>query len=66
MQLRRRSGGEQEGMPTVVKEAWERTRSCPGQHDPYARLADMDADGVAVDVIFSGGRGRQAASRPSR
>jgi predicted TIM-barrel fold metal-dependent hydrolase len=33
----------------------ERSKSCPGLQDPAARLRDMDADGVAVDVIFAGG-----------
>lgn len=32
--------------------AWE----CPGQYDPHTRLRDMDADGVAADVIFAGGQ----------
>ena len=30
--------------------------TCRGQQDPYERLKDMDADGVAADVIFAGGQ----------
>ncbi len=37
-------------------EALARTKACAGQNDPHARLRDMDADGVAVDVIFAGGQ----------
>lgn len=31
-------------------------REAAGQHDVHARLADMDADGVAAQVIFAGGQ----------
>ncbi len=31
------------------------TQSCPGQTDPHARLADMDAQGIAAEVVFAGG-----------
>jgi predicted TIM-barrel fold metal-dependent hydrolase len=36
-------------------EALARTKSCAGQQDPDARLRDMDADGIAAEVIFAGG-----------
>jgi predicted TIM-barrel fold metal-dependent hydrolase len=36
-------------------EALARTKSCAGQQDPGARLRDMDADGIAAEVIFAGG-----------
>lgn len=41
--------------PEWLKAAWARSRACSGLQDPDARRADMDADGVAVDVIFAGG-----------
>jgi predicted TIM-barrel fold metal-dependent hydrolase len=31
-------------------------RDCEGHHDPAVRLRDMDADGVAAQVIFAGGQ----------
>lgn len=40
----------------LALEALARTRACGGQSDPHARLADMNADGVAADVIFAGGQ----------
>ncbi len=33
-----------------------RVKACQGLQDPHARLADMDAQGVAVDVVFAGGQ----------
>lgn len=36
-------------------EAAERSRTCPGLQDPAAFLRDMDADGIAAQVIFAGG-----------
>jgi predicted TIM-barrel fold metal-dependent hydrolase len=41
--------------PEWLKAAWAQSRDCAGLQDPDARRADMDADGVAVDVIFAGG-----------
>lgn len=41
--------------PQWLKDAWKRSKECPGLQDPDARRADMDNDGVAVDVIFAGG-----------
>jgi predicted TIM-barrel fold metal-dependent hydrolase len=38
------------------RKALEYLKGCQGLQDPKARLADMDADGVAVDVIFAGGQ----------
>lgn len=38
------------------READRRTRTCPGQNDPRARARDMDADGIAADVILAGGQ----------
>jgi predicted TIM-barrel fold metal-dependent hydrolase len=31
-------------------------RDCEGHHDPHVRLRDMDADGIAAQVIFAGGQ----------
>jgi predicted TIM-barrel fold metal-dependent hydrolase len=39
-----------------AKMAFERTQRCQGLRDPAARLADMDIDGIAADVIFAGGQ----------
>jgi predicted TIM-barrel fold metal-dependent hydrolase len=36
--------------------AIERTNQCRGQNDPYARLADMDDQGIAAEVVFGGGQ----------
>lgn len=36
-------------------EANIRSKTCPGLRDPIARRRDMDADGIAADVIFAGG-----------
>jgi predicted TIM-barrel fold metal-dependent hydrolase len=41
--------------PDWLKEAWALSRECPGLQDADARRADMDADGVAADVILAGG-----------
>ncbi len=38
------------------REALARTKACAGQQDPHAHLADMDADGIAAEVIFAGGQ----------
>ncbi|MGE3447549.1 MAG: amidohydrolase family protein [Microbacteriaceae bacterium] len=40
-------------------EARQRTFDCPGHDDFAARLAAMDADGVAAEVIFAGGQNRE-------
>jgi predicted TIM-barrel fold metal-dependent hydrolase len=42
--------------PSLARQAYRATKECPGQQDPHARLRDMDADGVAADVIFAGGQ----------
>ncbi len=46
----------EEGTRGPGGEALLRTTRCAGQQDPNARLADMDADGIAADVIFAGGQ----------
>ena len=33
-----------------------RSWSCTGQVDPHDRIRDMDADGIAADVVFAGGQ----------
>jgi predicted TIM-barrel fold metal-dependent hydrolase len=38
------------------KLAFARVRECGGQYNPDDRAKHMDADGVAVDVIFGGGQ----------
>jgi predicted TIM-barrel fold metal-dependent hydrolase len=53
-QLREGRSDEESGRQLGL-EAWERTKGCVGAVDPHARLADMDASGVAVEVIFAGG-----------
>ncbi|HEY3737021.1 MAG TPA: amidohydrolase family protein [Jatrophihabitans sp.] len=42
--------------PQSTLDAIERTRLCDGQNDPHARLRDLDADGVAAEVVFAGGQ----------
>lgn len=42
--------------PLSMRQAMERTQACAGQSDPDARLRDMDADGIAAEVIFAGGQ----------
>lgn len=39
----------------LAEDALRRARECPGLQDPDARRRDMDADGIAADVIFAGG-----------
>ena len=48
-------------MPTggVLAEALEQVSSCLGHDDPHARLRDMDADGIAAEVIFAGGQNEE-------
>jgi predicted TIM-barrel fold metal-dependent hydrolase len=41
--------------PEPIREAWSRTKACPGQADLAAREVDMDADGIAAEVVFAGG-----------
>ncbi len=36
-------------------DAMDGCRTCAGQEDPAARLADMDADGITAELIFAGG-----------
>jgi predicted TIM-barrel fold metal-dependent hydrolase len=54
VQSRRRQGGLHAS--AAVTEAFANLRKCAGLQDPYARLRDMDADGIAADVIFAGGQ----------
>jgi predicted TIM-barrel fold metal-dependent hydrolase len=42
-------------LPRYLREAFAVCQSAPGLQDADARRADMDADGVAVDVILAGG-----------
>jgi predicted TIM-barrel fold metal-dependent hydrolase len=41
---------------SLLRQALALTTSCPGQTDPAARLRDMDASGIAAEVIFAGGQ----------
>jgi predicted TIM-barrel fold metal-dependent hydrolase len=41
--------------PQYMKDAWKRSMGARGLQDPDARRADMDADGIAVDMIMAGG-----------
>jgi predicted TIM-barrel fold metal-dependent hydrolase len=41
------------GLPPEVAEAWEQSKD-EGVNDPQKRLANMDADGIASEVIFHG------------
>jgi predicted TIM-barrel fold metal-dependent hydrolase len=36
--------------------AIDRTTACRGNYDPYARLSDLDQEGIAGEVIFGGGQ----------
>jgi predicted TIM-barrel fold metal-dependent hydrolase len=47
-------GGFQKPSPEMA-EALARTRSCAGLQDPYARLRDMDGEGIAANIMFAGG-----------
>jgi predicted TIM-barrel fold metal-dependent hydrolase len=40
----------------AMKERRRFAETVSGLHDPAARLSDMDAEGVAADVIFAGGQ----------
>lgn len=47
------------GSPTdtpAMKQRRQFAETVPGLQDPTARLSDMDAEGVAADVIFAGGQ----------
>lgn len=44
------------GEGRAASEARERAWSCAGQQDPHARHKDMDADGIAAEVVFAGGQ----------
>ena len=57
---RRRSAGgiayqSDPSLTEIAKKAYAHVRTCEGNFDPHARLRHMDADGVAVDVVFAGG-----------
>jgi predicted TIM-barrel fold metal-dependent hydrolase len=41
---------------SLLQQARAQTTSCAGQADPRARLRDMDAAGIAAEVIFAGGQ----------
>ena len=40
----------------AMKQRWTDAAAVKGLQDPHARLRDMDAEGVAVDIIFAGGQ----------
>ena len=40
-------------------EAYEALLACEGLHDPHAFLRDMDAEGIAAQVIFAGGGNKE-------
>jgi predicted TIM-barrel fold metal-dependent hydrolase len=50
--------------PVSLPESYIKERavhaSVPGLQDPHARLRDMDADGIAADVIYHGGLNQQS------
>ena len=48
-----------DSLPGPVKEAWDRVETCVGHDDPQARLKDMDAEGIAAEVIFAGGQNQE-------
>jgi predicted TIM-barrel fold metal-dependent hydrolase len=52
---RAKLGQKPAALSPEVQAVLARTAACPGQADSGARLADMDADGVAANVIFAGG-----------
>jgi predicted TIM-barrel fold metal-dependent hydrolase len=43
-------------MNATMNEMSQIHANCPGHDDPYARLKDMDSDGIAAEVIFAGGQ----------
>ena len=47
---------DKQQLPEALIEARKLAFECPGQQDPYARVKDMDRDGVAAEVIFAGGQ----------
>ncbi len=49
------AGADDGTRPALWHEAVAHTRACRGQSDPVARLSDMDAQGIAAEVIFAGG-----------
>jgi predicted TIM-barrel fold metal-dependent hydrolase len=40
----------------AMLDRWDAARHVAGLQDPYARLKDMDEQGVAADIIFAGGQ----------
>jgi predicted TIM-barrel fold metal-dependent hydrolase len=40
----------------AMVDRWAAARAVAGLQDPHARLRDMDAEGVAADIIFAGGQ----------
>ena len=54
VQSRRRQGSLHPS--PAIAEAFANLRTFAGLQDPHARLRDMDADGIAADVIFAGGQ----------
>jgi predicted TIM-barrel fold metal-dependent hydrolase len=44
------------GWGDAYGEAVDRAWNCAGSHDPAARHRDMDAEGVAADVLYGGGQ----------
>jgi predicted TIM-barrel fold metal-dependent hydrolase len=42
--------------PESTWRAIERTATCAGQNDPHSRLADLDDQGIAAEVVFGGGQ----------
>lgn len=49
------SGTSADNHPAMTAR-WEAARSVAGLQDPHSRLQDMDAEGVAADIIFAGGQ----------
>jgi predicted TIM-barrel fold metal-dependent hydrolase len=50
------AGDTADGVPAIAAAAYARCKASPGQQDPHARLRDMDAEGVAAEVVFAGGQ----------
>ncbi len=51
-------------LPEEVRAVWDRQANDGAVNDPVARLGNMDADGIASEVIFFGTSGRDSAAFP--
>ena len=50
------TAGRSSDYSQAMLDRWDAARTVTGLQDPDARLKDMDAQGVAADIIFAGGQ----------